>query len=128
MRGANRGGRTVRRGTKGLTVRELRELSASIARCAETIEKAPDEPFRWAVTWGPSGIYLADRPVSATEAEDIIAGGIWALFESCRDGTEPSDPKAFARVARRVEELARDRCHQSPALATPAGRATGGGR
>lgn len=46
------------------------------------------------------------------EVESLVDLCIWALFESCRAGDNPGDPKAFARVMDRINAEAPKRCHQ----------------
>jgi hypothetical protein len=94
--------------------RWMRVQAQAMNEAADRLEKRPPEPLSWSVAWGPSGILLDERRLTATEVENVVAGGIWAMFESCRDGADACDPKAFERVMQRIEELARERCHQAP--------------
>lgn len=94
--------------------RWMREQAQAMTEAADRMEKRPPDKLEWGVGWGPScvSVTLDERKLSESEVENLVAGGIWAMFESVRDAGDPRDAKAFERVMRRVEELSRERCRQ----------------
>lgn len=103
-------------GAKTNIEHRLRELSEQSSKLADALRDSKEgPPFSFRVGWGnaPEAIIsVDDRPVHRFEIEQLVDSAIWALFESCRSGGDPGDPKAFARVMDRVNAEARKRCHQ----------------
>lgn len=111
-------------GAKSQIVRRLHELAVAVEVASAEIEASKEgPPFSFSVGWGNAPhaiISIDDREVHRHEIENLVDSAIWALFESCRDGVDTGDPKAFARVMDRINAEARKRCYQTDPSGRPA--------
>lgn len=107
----------MRPGEKSTLERQLRELATATTDAANRLRDSKEgPPFAFSIGWGSAPhaiISLDDREVHRHHVEDLVDSAIWALFESCRDGGDPGDPKAFARVMDRINAEAKKRCYQA---------------
>jgi len=94
----------------------LRECAAQIAKYADDLERRKPERLTWSVGWLANGNGLVrsldERPLSRDEVVNLVAGGIWALFEGERPGDDPSCSRTFDAIMAEVMTAAGRRCHQ----------------